>query len=498
MKNIQKALLSILLVFSFVFTSCDKDFEEINTDPTAVNSINPEFLFTTSFLQGSGTEFEAQGAILGYSACFIQHLASVAFDWSGDKYFYNPFNSEIYFIETYINSIKTLTDLIVTLETSGEKPNLLQAARIYRAMIYQRVTDMYGDVPYEEAGRAFIDGNFKPAYDEQEYIYLDILEDLLDAHQKLDPANTTDFGSGDLIYAGDIFKWKKFAASLMLRMGMRLTKVDITLAEKWVKEAIALGVMDNIDDSFILYHQDGPEVINQNGIGIFVGKNDNSRLSYAFVRQLDSLNDPRLDLLSFVASGGPHKGLPNGLNEQSLAIHPLGDDLETYSRMNPALVTNASPMIFMHAGEIQLLLAEASIRGWNANSAIAHYENGVRISMNILSRYNPGLVVDAAAADTYLAANTLDISNQAIAMNRIHSEYWVATFLNPYESFANWRRTELPQLNPVSFTGSASFGAIPRRLRYPQREYSVNAENVAQAVSRQGDDLITTRVWWDK
>ena len=278
---------------------------------------------------------------------------------------------------------------------------------------------------------------------------------------------------------------------------MRLTKVAPDKAEEWVDRAIQLGVMVDGGDNFVLFHQDGPETINQNGIGLSFQKNDNSRLSHTLVNQLDSLGDPRLNVFSWVESGGPHKGLPNGFNELTLAQHPGGSDLTTYSRVNSALIQPASPMVFQHSGEVHLLLAEAAVRGWYNGDANAHYEMGVQQSMEIWSWYDPSFWISEDDIANYLSANSLDVSAEAVALERVHSEFWVATFLNPYESYANWRRTGLPDLTPVSFSGSDSFGAIPRRLRYPQKEYSLNQENIQTAVERQGADLMTTRVWWD-
>ena len=82
-------------------------------------------------------------------------------------------------------------------------------------------------------------------------------------------------------------------------------------------------------------------------------------------------------------------------------------------------------------------------------------------------------------------------------METIHTQFWVSVFPDEIEVYSNWRRTGYPELTPVNVTGNLTGGTIPRRLTYPPSEISVNTENYEAAVSQQGLDLFTTRVWWD-
>ena len=75
--------------------------------------------------------------------------------------------------------------------------------------------------------------------------------------------------------------------------------------------------------------------------------------------------------------------------------------------------------------------------------------------------------------------------------------YWVTTFMNGYESYANWRRCGYPKLTPTHYAGNESNGQIPRRLPYAIDEYTINKANVEQAVQQQGADNLNTRIWWD-
>ena len=83
-------------------------------------------------------------------------------------------------------------------------------------------------------------------------------------------------------------------------------------------------------------------------------------------------------------------------------------------------------------------------------------------------------------------------------MRMIGEQYWAATFLNEYEAYANWRRTGYPAITPTDYPGNQSNSQVPRRLRYPDSEYGINGDNIQAAISRQGPDEFTTRMWWDK
>lgn len=96
----------------------------------------------------------------------------------------------------------------------------------------------------------------------------------------------------------------------------------------------------------------------------------------------------------------------------------------------------------------------------------------------------------------YLANNPY---NDADALNQINTQYWVVTFLDEYESWANWRRSGYPVLKEINYFGNATNGTIPRRFTYPTSEATINAANYQAAVANlSGGDKMTSRVWWDK
>ena len=151
-------------------------------------------------------------------------------------------------------------------------------------------------------------------------------------------------------------------------------------------------------------------------------------------------------------------------------------------------------MLFQTYAEVEFLLAEAALRGWHSGNPAEHYSNGVRAAMEHLSMYGASATVSTEAIDQYLTDHPF---NEAAGMQMIGEQYWMATFLDEYEAWANWRRTGYPILVPVTYPGNITDGQIPRRMRYYENEYGNNGASINEALDRQGPDEFTTRMWWD-
>jgi hypothetical protein len=343
-----------------------------------------------------------------------------------------------------------------------------------------------------ETYRISKDGILKPKFDRQEDIYKDMLKELEEAANNLDTdLSKPSFGDADYIYGGDVTKWKKWAYSLMLRLGMRVTKVDPSMAETWVKKAIAGGVFTGNDDIAYLehtdgtgtnynqetYRYDGPEGTPRSAKGSGYGK-----IGETFVNILRDTRDPRSPFLitlwqgnadaSALAEYSRHevqKGLPHGYDANSIkALYPnwSEDTYREFSEPNLWYVGHpAAPTIFQHYSEDEYLLAEAALRGWANETPREHYEKGVRASMSVQYLYPGEFVIPASQTDDYLArlpykaAGSFDEQ-----MEQIHTQFYISNFPNAHESFANWRRVEYPRLTPTNYPGNETGGTIPRRL----------------------------------
>ena len=506
--------------------ACDSGFEALNKDPNSVTAeeFNPAYLFTTAQLRTSRGD---DANSLYYGSCFVQQFASLSnvgiFDFHGDKYVYHKGNNELLWKSTYGSSsesrpAKLIEDVLELSRDKQEYHNLHQMARIWKTVIFHRLTDMYGDVPYSEASLGYYQQIFKPKYDAQRDIYYDMLSELEDATNKLDP-NQGNFASADIAYDGDIAQWKKLGYSMMLRLGMRLSKVEPATAEAWVQKAAEGGVFSSIDDNLYVKGTDATGTLDAlaNGMSwiLSVSTRTPGKISKTYFDFLSDNNDPRLkhtvavytdptDVSTKNTDPAVQKGLPNGLDRGTLESDPSYDpnrpgQEHQYSGINRDVYAKLDgPRMFITYGEVQLMLAEAAVRGWIGGDAAQFYTNGVAGAMKTLSQYDQSATINDAEINTYLADHPfVGTANMESALEQINTQYWAATFMNGYESFANVRRSGYPKLIPIDYPDNETDGAFPRRLRYPDDEPVLNAENYREAVSRQGNDDFKTRVWWD-
>lgn len=504
----KKLPIYLALVTCLFATSCDKGFDELNTNPTAATTVNPAFLLNNAIISASHV-----ATTLQYDMSIVQQtvtpnsgvLTGANFNQDNRDYTQQTWNK---YYPNVIRNTKTAIDIA---SKDPARSNLVNMARIWQAHGFMVLTDTYGDVPYSEAGVGFIDGVTKPKYDAQETIYKDIIKELTAASAALDASKPKE--NADILYQGDVSKWKKLGYSLLLRAGMRLTKVDAALAQATVKAAFAGGVIEDNANNMVIRHNANY----QNGIGSILNGTEanNYYLAAPFVSYLKSNNDPRLGSIAVryvTAASGPDQkaanavidpkvqiGMPFGFDNGGISAQATKEGLPSfyaYSQIDKTrLAKQQAPMFLVTNAMNKLYLAEAVQRGWIMGSAADYFSAGIRAHMEQMALYDEAAAIPKAAIDTYIAANPLNASK---ALEQINTQYWVASFLNGPESFANWRRSGFPKLTPNPFPGKSIKGDFINRLTYPNAEISVNGENVKAATSRMGADDLDTKVWWDK
>ncbi len=518
MKVINKILTGVM-VAGILLTACTKNFEKLNTDPNSVsvNNYPPVYNLTKAQLEYTGNNdfsYETWRVNIIYCGMMMQQLANASW-YAGDKYIQNDAWANAYFDVAYEDQVKYVVDLMALTKDNPAYKNLYQVGRILKVMIFHRITDIYGEVPYAEAGLGFYGRIFTPKYDKQQDIYLDMLKELDEAGTALDVAADKP-GAGDLIYgkaADPIAQWRKLANSLMVRLAMRLTKADATSARTWVEKAHSKGLMtSNADNARILHDATGGRLtVNRNSNILGDGgewkacSNGEVFLSRRFVDYLKTNNDPRLQFFAKIKASGSsvpasQVGLPNGYDQNggatdisTAAGYP--GNINNYSTIRSDIfLSTAGPTVLATYAQQELLLAEAAKRGWSVGvSAATHYNNGVTAAMQQLTQYNAAATITPADITAYLTARPY-----ADSFDQINTQYWVASFLDWYETWANWRRSGFPALTPVNYSGNATAGQIPRRMLYPASEASANGVHLQDAITRQGANNFLTRVWWDK
>jgi hypothetical protein len=390
-------------------------------------------------------------------------------------------------------------------------------ARIWQAYAFMILTDTYGAIPYTEGGAGYTDQIFFPKYDQQQDIYPKLIQELTDASAALNASGTIE--TSDVLYAGNIAKWKKFGYSVLLRAGMRLSKVDAAKAQSAVQAAFAGGVItDNADNAYLRH-----DANYLNPIGNMLNSTEaaNWYLAKPFVDTLKNNNDPRLSAIAIRyvgATSGPAQtpangnttaavqiGMPMGYDNGTIPARATADGLASFYDYSQAdrrrIAKTAAPMFFVTAAQTNLLLAEAKFRGWltSATTAAQYFSNGIAANMDQMATYDAGCAVSTGARDTYVAANPLTAGRE---LNQINTQYWIASVFNGPEAFANFRRSGFPALTPNPYNQpnnpDVPNGTFIRRIGYPTSELSVNTANVNAAIATMGPDKLSTRVWWDK
>lgn len=165
---------------------------------------------------------------------------------------------------------------------------------------------------------------------------------------------------------------------------------------------------------------------------------------------------------------------------------------------NKTIASMNSPSVFLSYSEVEFLLSEAALRGWEGGSPAAHYNAAITASMESTTIFPGEVVIPTNAIEDYLATQPL-AGTMEEQMEQIHTQYYLSQFmyLDFFEAWSNWRRTGYPELIPVNYPGNDTGGVIPIRLRYPQSEAALNTENYEAAIQNQGPDLMLTPVWWD-
>lgn len=546
-KHIYKLGFILMVV---LFTSCN-DFGDINVNPVRPTNMDPVNQLVYTQMRYSGDYMVPLRSAIGVTMPLLQQLAGTFTNNSGATYAYSESVYSLVWNNDYPGVVVNMVDAVERTNGVAGKTNLNAMCRIMKVLVFARLTDMYGDIPYSEAGKGYIDLTMRPKYDDQKDIYNDFFKELKESFTQLDAAK--DKVPEDQFFAGDVSKWKKLANSLRLRYAMRLVKIDPAKAKAETEAAYTDGLMANNADICLTKHENiqsvGTEYRGNALTGGLQAQADPSRITTTMINILKPANltdpvDPRLNILTRsyypltpLVTGpallnriditdqvaGYYAALPG--KDAMTGIFGLVPGTTAQTTNNPAAapitinvpglgnksvagkdqrrqVANflqqfVSPAFHVTYSEVELLLAEAKVRGWNVgtDAANTHYQNGIKANIEQLKLY-PGAPA-ITGYDAFVASKNLESGKE---LEQINTQMYLSLFLNPLEGFANWRRSGFPVLLPVGTAGVP----IPRRFQYPQNEIDQNKENMTAAVAKilgvrgAGVDSYLNRVWWDK
>lgn len=357
---------------------------------------------------------------------------------------------------------------------AGQQKNQLAIVDIHMVYVYWILVNTFGNIPYTTALDA---DNLFPSYESAKTIYDDLLNRLNTDIANLD-AMEQSFGANDLVYGGDPDKWKKFANSLKLLMGIMLTDEDFSKATSVITEA-APGAFTSNDDNAVFTFLSAPPNTNPVWANLVQsGRNDFVAAS-TLTNMLKNMNDPRLPIyFTKDAANGYSGGTPGN-----------GNNYGTFSHVTEAQEEPNAPFVIMDYAQVEFALAETVARGINAGgTAEEHYNAGVIASIESWGG-------TAAQATTYLnQAGVKYAPSGASDFKQIATQQYIALYNRGIDAWNSIRRLDYPVLPaPVN-----ALSAFPVRFTYPVLEQNVNTSNYDQAAAAIGGDAVTTKLFWDK
>lgn len=517
-------------------TSCQKDFEEINTNPNRPQQALPTALFNGStklFLKNtrnyttSGMMFRSW---MQYSAqdTYTKESRFLYRDYAGDYLWRYPYQVAGGYKDIIDLNTDPKTKELMT--TYGKNENQIAAARIMMAYTFALLVETFGDVPYYSYGSPNperfqalqLEKYISPVYATQKEIYTDLLKELKEAAAQI-VSDSYVFKEGDYIFETPD-KMRRFANSLRLRLAIRLKDVQDaelrTLAQQSINElkdgtAVMQSESDTVELQFDSDDTNPAPIYNE----YFVRNRVDYSPSNSFVQLLKGQRgnfgvDPRLQkyfapkgLTKYQARDGRYTesnnindyvGMPYGLDE-SMADFQFKSGVAVSFFSSRILQPNYAE-VFMEYSEVCFLLSEAN--GWDNT----WYKKGVEASMKKWG-------VDDAKITSFLA--TIPAANE----ENVLTQKYIALYMNPNEAWAEYRRTGYPHtlikvneetdLNIPTEAGQtrykfeslvADLTDIPERLRYPVAYKVINEANYQKALEsmQMTTDILTKRLIFDR
>ncbi len=478
--NFSKVYKSIILVL--FLTSCTEDFQEINTNPNAPVDVQPSLLLRQvqwDFAEQMSYEGFVAGNLLG------QYFTAIDFNLFDRHSLNEPqFGGNPWSI-LYVN----LRDNEILLEKSLDNPALAVyegPARIMKAYMSAILTDIFGDVPYQEAfkGKA---GNIAPAFDQQADIYtgadgiLDNLEQGISAIESYQGAIPLE---GDILFNGNLEAWVKCAHSLQLKYLMRISnQIDVANAVQDIYET-GNFIQTNAENASFDFQNVPPNNFRMSTAR--VGDYNLYIMSETIEEVLRDLGDPRMQTF-FRPTGNDantYQGLLNGPDASQLSI-----SVSDYSLTGTIFRENADLLDanYMTAAETHFLLAEAAVRGYIDADAKALYEAAVELSFAYWQTNLPDAYLNSGAAA--YGSDGQDVIEQII------TQKWLHNIGNGYEGWIEYRRTGFPKLKTIS--ASLNNDLIPARMPYPISELTLNSESYQRVAAQTNNNSVNVAVWWD-
>jgi hypothetical protein len=477
--------LSYIIIIALMFSSCKK-FIDVNQSPNDPTDVPPKILLPTTTV---GIAWANSNELGRAAEILVQHNAGINGNPdSYDKYELEGLMDNQWNFEIYNGPVNNLRLLIQ--KSNGTSPAYSGIAKLELAYIISVATDLFGDVPYSQAGLGL---QFpQPRFDKQQDIYLGNaslgIQSLFDLVREgladLDKTSALKPGSDDIVYAGDLSKWKRMGNTLLLKLAIQITNVNPEMAKSVISTVITGNnyITDNSQDFEVKFL---PEVENQNPMYQYevLYRSDEEMLSLRFLNLMRSLNDTiRLEKM-YTKPNGVFIGYDNGATTTA----PTS---ASRSKYGPYVIgtKGEAPVRLITNFQRAFILAEAALTLGTAGDANALYQEGIKASMkktgmtdveiNNYFTTNPSVVT--------LSGTTDDKVKQII------TEKYIAWVGNGIEAYNDFRRTGYPPLSLALNVAGDDPNTIPKRFPYILSEGQRNP-NQPNPRPRTNE-----KVWWGK
>ncbi len=497
--NIKNKITSQILTLTmvlFVFGCSKLSMDELSVDPNNPTSANLDLLITNaqSDIAGAfGTNWDR------YAGTFVQTFAgNHATGVSSDRYQLTSNDFTGFFNVPYRTGMKDSYEIIKA-GTTTEQWQHVGIAKVMMATMLGALTDVYGDIPYSEAFQGV--ALAQPKYDSQQDIYNEIFSLLQGAIADFNKTASSPIASNqDIIYQGDINKWKATANLLLARYNNHLSKKDAngsaTSALSYVDAAMTLGINNagNFD-----FNYDGSA--NWQNPWYVLYENNLIIASNKFMTLLQTTNDPRLKAywddrpFNYPNNGGVlgFVGKDNGDPTGGASYSPVGP--------NTFYGKKASPLLIATYFELRFIEAEAAMRLGNSTRAATALNAAINAQLDLVTPSVVDLLTssggDVPAYNAQIAAYKAMYASETAAtvtMEKIMTEKYKAMFTMNIETWTDMRRHDFayPGGGYVSLPNNATLASFIRRGLYPQSEIDNNSDNVPKGVT------MTDKLWWDQ
>ena len=505
-KSIIQLTVLMLLVAS-TMQSCTKSFVELNTSPNDSENAYPHQFMANVFI-------DAVAANMSRNRSFNNELmqVTVAIGDGEGKVFRYDFRrnwGEYLWNAHYIN-INNFKEMYkqaskeVTLNTSYQGIALLG-----QSWLFSILTDMYGDVPYTQAGLGLDSLLLEPKFDKQKDIYMGIFT-TLDSVNSLFKANQPIEATHDPIYAGDVSRWRKFSNSLFLRLLIRASAKaetqDYVLGK--IKEILETNksnypIIASNDDSAILRWTDEGYLLSPFK-GTRVQDFRATALSEFYIDYLRDTNDPRINIpvygtgsvnrMGIAPVSGNYIGVPSGYSAGGEDYSKMSY-FYSYDQNNGVNSLQTEPLTgsILSFAEVEFMKAEAVLKGWVSGDVESLFYSGVLNNIQLwIPDYQEDIVAHLSASDrAWDESKSFEDKMEAIHLQKYH-----ALFMVDMQQWYEYRRTGHPVL--PKGPGLKNDGKMPARMYYPVYIQSANPTSYKNAIAVQGPDDINTQVWWQK